>query len=56
MCWHRWVVKEKEVLPSLLEQMAAAGGGHSEAYELGHKPCIVTYRCEKCGAEKVRRI
>ncbi len=58
ICWHRWGVKDSEVLPSFIEQ-AAAGGATIKSTTGGkaasHKPCLVTYRCAKCGAEKVRR-
>ena len=57
MCWHKWQVKEKEVLPSLIEQASAANVTRIGYYEdAAHKPCIVTYRCVKCPAEKVERI
>ncbi len=60
MCWHRWVVKEKEILPSLLEQIgdgamkSIKGRGGIEA--LHRKSVIVTYGCIKCGAGKVVRL
>lgn len=58
---HKWVVKEKQVLPSVLEQLRAAGTAPASAttytmMEWAKKPCIVTYRCELTGEEKVERI
>ena len=56
-CWHNWTVVSKEILPSLLEQLSLAGAESlSGDYRMGDKPCIVTYRCSKCAAEKVKRI
>ena len=54
---HRWVVKEKEILPSFLEQI----GKHRKLDSWGmddpsKKSCIVTYVCYRCGSEKVERI
>lgn len=59
VCWHKWTVAEKEILPSFLEQVAAMGQSLQSipsAKVAAKKPCIVTYRCAKCGAEKVERI
>jgi len=55
-CWHRWKVKDKEVLPSLIEQMKDVDFDIKGDGSPSHKSCIVTYRCDKCPAEKVRRI
>ncbi len=58
MCWfHKWVVLDKEILPSMIEQ---AGGPNFELKGSGidpsRKPCIVTYRCSECGKEKIVRV
>ena len=56
MCWlHKWVVKDKEILPSMVEQ---AGGATFEMSggDPSRKPCIVTYRCSECGRERVARV
>lgn len=58
---HKWVVKEKQVLPSALEQMNAGNiyPTSVSTYAMGEwtkKPCIVTYRCELTGEEKVVRV
>lgn len=56
-CWHRWTVKAKEILPSLLEQWRDSGANELKGHgSLSHKACIVHYTCLKCGSEKVRRI
>jgi len=56
---HRWAVKEKEILPSFIEQVGAdriktcsGSGGNAPQF----KSCIVTYICYRCGSEKVERI
>ena len=58
MCvWHKWKIKEKEILPSFLEQMSTGQRVEKvEGHNLAEKLCIVTYQCTKCGAEKVERI
>jgi len=57
LCGHKWVVLEKEILPSLLEQLSEAGAlEFSASIRMGEKPCIVTYGCTKCGTQKVKRI
>lgn len=56
MCWlHKWVVKNKEILPSMIEQLGDGYNikGHDDP---SGKPCIVTYLCENCGREKVVRV
>ena len=54
---HKWVIKEKEILPSMLEQIDGrtfnSKGGIRDP---SHKSCIVTYVCYRCGSEKVERI
>ncbi len=58
MCWpHKWTVKDKEILPSMLEQMGEYGYKMKGCpADPSRKPCIVTYACTKCGAEKVVRL
>lgn len=58
VCWHNWKVVEKEVLPSAMEQLQAAGVESVENIRgpMFHKACLVTSRCEKCGAERVLRL
>ncbi len=58
-CRHRWKVVDKEYQASQLEKTLAA----SKSFEMASAPgdfakahTIVTYRCDKCGTEKVRRI
>ena len=57
MCWlHKWIVKDKEILPSLIEQ---AGGPDFEltgTIDPSRMSCIVTYLCSECGREKVVRL
>jgi hypothetical protein len=56
-CWHNWVVVSKEILPSMIEQLTAAGAESFRGNNsMGYKPCIVQYRCSKCPAEKVERV
>ena len=57
-CNHKWVVKEKTVLPSMIEQAGQAGGEsiRSKGGDPSKKPCIVHYKCEKCGTETVERV
>ena len=53
---HKWVIQEKEILPSMLEQVK---GGKFDAWGIddpAHKSCIVTYVCSRCSSEKVERI
>lgn len=65
-CWawigdaHLWKVVEKTEQPSAVEVMADKGlvladyaGPVGATYR---RPVIVTYRCAKCGAEKVQRV
>ncbi len=55
-CWHKWIVKDKEVLPSLIEQGGFTQTTQFSGGDPSRKPCIVTYACAKCGAEKVIRL
>lgn len=54
-CWHTWKVVEKKELESKAEQLHRLGGDTVAAYML-NRPWLITYRCEKCGAETVKRI
>jgi len=58
MCWHKWSVKEQEILPSFLEQTRGALSKvrGCDPADVSKKDCIVTYICTKCSAEKVERI
>lgn len=57
MCWlHKWVVKNKEILPSMIEQSGNAKFNWEGTTNPSTKPCIVTYRCSECGKEKVVRV
>ncbi len=57
--FHKWIVKEKEILLSGFEQLGKITGnveGLKGSGSFFKKPCIVTYRCKWCGVEKVVRI
>ena len=54
-CWHKWKAIETKVLPSMIEQIGNAEFDYS-GWNPARKDAIVTYRCQKCGAEKVNRI
>lgn len=55
--WHSWVVKDKQILPSMIEQMEECAKMKTSGYgDPSHKPCIVTYVCTKCGVEYVDRV
>ena len=61
LCWHRWTVVEKTEQPSPAEVYTSTGSRirsleGSCVLAMLKKPVIVTYRCAKCGAEKVERI
>lgn len=59
MCWHRWTVKDREILPSAFEQMAEEHTFESIdriTPSFFRKSVIVTYICDKCGREKVERL
>lgn len=61
ICWHRWTVLEKTEHPSAAEAAAKTGQVFQKTFgcspaELYGRPVIVTYRCSKCGAEKVERV
>ena len=53
---HKWIIKEKEILPSLLEQFHGGEAEYPARIDPSHKSCIVTYVCYKCGSDKVERI
>jgi endonuclease/exonuclease/phosphatase (EEP) superfamily protein YafD len=59
---HRWHVIDRTVLDSPLDKLLARGlqnfKSHSaqDTETLTHRPVIVTYRCERCEAEKVVRV
>ena len=56
---HKWVIQEKEMLPSLWEEAKTNGMEefeYSSKIDPSHKSCIVTYVCYRCGSEKVERI
>lgn len=57
-CRHKWVVKEKTILPSAIEQLTTGQSVEEITGDdfLHHKPCIVEYMCQKCGCEKVERV
>lgn len=58
-CWHKWEVIEKIILKSGIEQLIEHGqevSGRGSLESLTGKPCIVHFKCQKCNAEKVRRI
>ena len=57
-CRHKWKITEKEILPSGIEQLQAAGLTRLDEVTIRFtdKPCIVTFECGKCGAQKVERI
>lgn len=57
-CRHVWKVAEKIEHPSFIEAVTANGSVIRALEDIvGHeRPVIVTYRCEKCGTEKVERI
>jgi len=55
-CWHRWKIMAKDILPSMIEQLAGLNVEMKGQSVSSYKPCIVHYRCEKCGSEKVERI
>ena len=56
ICWHKWKAVDKEILPSAIEQLGKGLDKIEGGAGIYGKPCIVTYSCEKCGAEKVRRV
>ena len=57
MCWHHWIVKEKAILPSMIEQ---CNGKLKVERMVGMDPSkksvVVTYECTKCGTSKVVRL
>lgn len=57
-CRHIWKVIEKQVLPSFIEQMRAAGATSFKGYagDASEKPALVHIRCETCGSEDVKRV
>ena len=63
MCWHKWKIKDKVILPSFMEQLNQMQRGLNSAKGTGCAPedfakkdCVVTYICDKCGSEKVERV
>lgn len=59
---HVWKIISKEEQPSTIETWRKTGqyvsGKGLYAHDLiglSRKPIIVTYKCEKCGSEKVER-
>jgi len=58
-CWHKWSILRTEVLPSMIEQLDAAGQMMEEyrgSTTPSYKPALVTKRCIKCGTQKVERV
>ena len=58
ICLHRWKVAGTETQESGfdLARIAGATSVRSTSPSFFKRDVIVAYRCEKCGAEKVRRI
>lgn len=57
-CWHKWNVVEKVEHQSPFEMTSNEGLylERARGIDVFRKPVIVTYRCEKCGSEKVERV
>ncbi len=53
---HKWIIQEKEIFPSLLEQLKGGEAEYTARTDPSHKSCIITYVCYNCGSEKVERI
>lgn len=57
ICWHKWKIAHTEILPSWIEQVGAEKIKSVDCIKTAsHKEAIVSFKCEKCGREKVERI
>jgi hypothetical protein len=57
---HKWIIVSKEIQPSPWDEMVKSGATKIEwkgdPKESTRRECIVSYKCNECGSEKVERI